>query len=109
MKERLYLTENRLKVVKEDDRSGRHLLCKKGAELDDKVAAEYGLVDGGLDLAVAKQVSKAMQKKFDEIAAAEVKRTRKKPSSKSTRVKKVATKSTGRVINFGGSKKDKKK
>jgi len=109
MKERLYLTEDRSRVVKEDDRSGRHLLCKKGAELDDEIALEYGLVDGGLDLAIAKQVSKAMQKKFDGIAAAEVKRTRKKPSSKSTRVKKVETKSTGRVVRFGGSKRGGKK
>jgi len=98
MRERLYLTEDRSKVVSEDDRRGRHLLCKKGAELDDKVAAQYGLVDGCFSVEAAKTV--------EPIIAPEVKRT--KPQ-KSTRTKKVATKSTGRVINFGGSKKDKKK
>lgn len=48
MKERLYLVEDRSKAVYSDDRRGRHLLCKKGAELDNEVAKKYGLYDGRL-------------------------------------------------------------
>ena len=98
MRERLYLTEDRSRVVSEVDRRGRHLLCKKGAELNDKIAAQYGLVDGSLSAKTAKTV--------EPIVAPEVKRS--KPR-KSTRTKKVATKSTGRVIKFGGNKRGKKK
>lgn len=48
MRERLYLIEDRSKAVYSSDRRGRHLLCKKGSELDDKEAEKYGLVDGRL-------------------------------------------------------------
>jgi len=48
MKERLYLTEDRSKAVYSSDRRGRHLLCKQGSELDDKLAKKYGLFDGRL-------------------------------------------------------------
>ena len=99
MRERLYLTEDRSRVVSEEDRRGRHLLCKKGAELDDKVAAQYGLVDGSFSEEAAKTV--------EPIIPPEVKRTAK--TQKSTQVKKVATKGTGRVIKFGGNKRGKKK
>jgi len=97
MRERLYLTEDRSKVVSEDDRRGRHLLCKKGAELDDKVAARYGLIDGAFSKEAAKTV--------EPIIPPETKRAKKIVTQKSTRVEKVATKRTGRVIRFGGSKK----
>jgi hypothetical protein len=70
MKERLYLTEDRSRAVKEEDRSGRHLLCKKGAELDDKVAARYGIVDGALPLGDKKSEA-------EEIVIPEVRRVEK--------------------------------
>jgi len=48
MKERLYLTEDRSKAVYSSDRRGRHLLCKQGSELDDKIAKKYGFLNGRL-------------------------------------------------------------
>lgn len=73
MRERLYLVEDRSRAVSETDRSGRHLLCKNGAELDDKVAARYGLVDGRLSSA---------DPSVDQVIAPEVKRTVRKSAMK---------------------------
>ena len=60
MRERLYLIEDRSKAVYSSDRRGRHLLCKKGSELDDKEAVKYGLVDGRLS--ALKPVEKPLSK-----------------------------------------------
>ena len=68
MKERLYLTEDRSKAVYSSDRRGRHLLCKKGAELDNAEAKKYGIVDGRLsallpadDKGAKKQIAKNLK------------------------------------------------
>jgi len=39
---------DRSTAVYSSDRRGRHLLCKQGAHLDDKIAQKYGLFDGRL-------------------------------------------------------------
>jgi len=43
IKERLYLTADRKRVVGENDRAGAFLFAKPGDELDDDVAEKYGL------------------------------------------------------------------
>jgi len=73
MKERLYLNEARTKAVYADDRSGRHLLCKLGAELDDNIAKQYGLVDGRLSVlknaeVVAKEIVEVVETKKERKA-----------------------------------------
>ena len=81
MKERLYLTEDRSRAVVEEDRAGRYLLCKKGAELDDKVAAKYGIVDGVLKTNSGRSFEKAFPPK-EIILEPEVKRTKSKSKKK---------------------------
>lgn len=44
IKERLYLTADRAKVVGENDRSGAFLFAKPGDEISDDVAEKYGLL-----------------------------------------------------------------
>lgn len=81
MKERLYLTEDRLSVVSADDRKGRFLLCKKGAELDDKIAKYYGLVDGELQKTNLQKLAQdlgAVQTTKTTIAKIKPKRKRKR-------------------------------
>ena len=73
MTERLYLNEARTKAVYADDRSGRHLLCKLGAELDDNIAKQYGLVDGRLSVlknaeVVAKEIVEVVETKKERKA-----------------------------------------
>lgn len=47
-KERLYLTEDREKLVKEGDSKGAFLYAAPGDEIPDDVAGRFGLVDGVL-------------------------------------------------------------
>jgi len=46
IKERLYLTSDRKHVVRGGDRKAAYLLAAKGQELPDKIAAQYGIVNG---------------------------------------------------------------
>jgi len=58
LKERLYLIEDRSKAVRTADRSGRHLLGKKGGTITEEEAEFYRVVDGLLKdgASVAEQV-----------------------------------------------------
>ncbi len=64
VKERLYLNADKTKVVRSNDIRGRHLFCKKGAEISKEEAEFYGVVDGYLKdgASVADQVVTPLSK-----------------------------------------------
>lgn len=59
--ERLYLTADRKKIVKEGDPKAAFLLAAKGQELPDVIARQYGLLKKKKP-AVNKQVQKVFNK-----------------------------------------------
>lgn len=60
VKERLYLTANRKKVVKEGDKRAAFLLAAKGQELPNVIARQYGL------LKEKKKIEKVEDKKVSD-------------------------------------------
>jgi len=45
IRERLYLTVDRKRVVNENEREGRFLFAKPGDDIPDSIAKQYGLIE----------------------------------------------------------------